>query len=111
MPHYMLRWSWKDSAIKAMTDQPQDREGPARQVIESFGGKLVAYYFTLGKHDGLAITEFPDTVSATAASMRVGGSGAFDSFETVALLTSAEAVRAMQKVKDAGSGNYRPPGS
>jgi uncharacterized protein with GYD domain len=110
MPHYMLRWSWKDTAIKAMTDQPQDREGPARQVIESFGGKLVAYYFMLGRHDGLAITEFPDTVSATAASMRVGGSGAFDSFETISLLTSAEAMSAMRKVKDAGATNYRPPG-
>jgi uncharacterized protein with GYD domain len=110
MPHYMLRWTFKDSTIKALTDNPQDREAAARQVVESFDGRLVNYYFTLGEHDGFCVVEFPDTTSAAAASMRVGGSGAFTRFETVALLTTREAQQAMQKVKDAGSANYKPPG-
>ena len=111
MPHYMLRWSFKDSAIKALTDNPQDREAAARHVVEAFGGRLLSYYFVLGEHDGLGICEMPDTVSVTALSMRLGSSGTFARIETHALLTTAEAQRAMQKVKDAGAGSYRPPGS
>ncbi|WP_270935206.1 GYD domain-containing protein [Falsiroseomonas oryzae] len=110
MPHYMLRWSFKDTTIKALTENPQDREQAARQVIESFGGRLLCYYLSLGEHDGFCVAEFPDTTSVAAASMRVTGSGAFSRFETVALLTMAEARQAMQKVKDTGTGNYSPPG-
>ncbi|MBR0680545.1 GYD domain-containing protein [Roseomonas eburnea] len=108
MPHYMLQWSFTPAQAKAMTENPQDREGPARQVIEGFGGRLVCYFFMLGERDGVAIVEFPDNESAVACSMRVGSSGAFAAFETHALLTSAEAQRAMQKVKSAGVA-YRPP--
>lgn len=110
MPHYMLRWSFKDSTIKALTDNPQDREAAARNVIEAFGGRMQCYYFMLGEHDGFGICEFPDAVSVAACSMRVSGTGAFTRFETHALLTTAEAQRAMQKVKDTGSANYAPPG-
>ena len=48
MPLYELRWMFKDAAVKAMTDRPQDREPPARELIESFGGKMHHYYFMLG---------------------------------------------------------------
>lgn len=109
MPHIMFRFVFKDTAIKAMTDAPQDREEAARQVIQSFGGKMQSYYFCFGEFDGVGIAEFPDLVSAGACSMRVSGSGAFAKFETVPLLTTAEARNAMQKVKDAGAANYRPP--
>ncbi|WP_372617175.1 GYD domain-containing protein [Falsiroseomonas sp.] len=111
MPHFMLRWSFKDSTIKALTDKPQDREAAARQVVEAFGGKLVCYYFVLGEYDGLGICEFPDSISAAALSMRLGSTGVFSRVETHALLTTTEAQRAMQQVKDAGAGSYRPPGS
>jgi uncharacterized protein with GYD domain len=108
MPHYLLQWSFTAAQAKAMTDAPQDREVAARQVIEGFGGRLHGYWFMLGKRDGLAVAEFPDTESAAACSMRVSSSGAFAAFETHALLTSAEAQRAMQKVKSAAVA-YRPP--
>jgi uncharacterized protein with GYD domain len=105
----MFRFAFKDNAIKALTETPQDRQAAAQQLIESFGGKMVSYYFALGEYDGFVVSEFPDTISAAAASLRVASSGNFTRFETHALLTPAEAMRAMQKVKDAGTGNYRPP--
>jgi len=55
MSLYELRWMFKDDAVKAMTERPQDRETPARELIESFGGKMHHYYFMLGEYDGLAI--------------------------------------------------------
>lgn len=108
MPHYLLQWSFAPDQAKALTEKPQDREGPARQVIEGFGGRLLAYYFMLGEHDGIGIAELPDNETAAALSMRLGASGAFASFATHALLTSAEAQRAMQKVKTAKVA-YKPP--
>ena len=109
MPHYMFRFSLTAAATKALTDTPQDRSAAAKQVIEAFGGRMVSYYFMLGEYDGFVVTEFPDAISAAAASLRVGGTGNFTRFETHVLLTPAEAMQAMQKVKDAGPGNYRPP--
>jgi len=109
MPHYMFRFCFKDNAIKALTETPNDRQAAARQLIEAFGGRMVSYYFALGEYDGYVVTEFPDTVSASAASLRVASTGNFSKFETCALLTPAEAMQAMQKAKDAGPGSYRPP--
>ena len=108
MPTYELRWMFKDTAIKAMADRPHDREPPARELIESFGGKMHHYYFMLGEYDGLAIVEFPDNASAAATSMRASVSGAFARFETHPLMTAQEAQRAMQMVMDSTAA-YRAP--
>jgi uncharacterized protein with GYD domain len=99
---------FKDATVKAMTDRPQDREPPARELIESFGGRMHHYYFMLGEYDGLAIVEFPDNASAAATSMRASASGAFTRFETHPLMTAQEAQRAMQMVKDCTKA-YRAP--
>ena len=108
MPLYEMRWMFKDATLKAMTDKPQDREAPARELVEGFGGKLHHYYFMLGEYDGLAIVEFPDNAAAAATSMRASASGAFARFETHPLLTTQEAQRAMQMVKDHAFA-YRAP--
>lgn len=108
MPLFEMKWMFKDSTIKVLSDKPQDREPMARELIESFGGKLHHYYFMLGEYDGLAIVEFPDNASAAATSMRASASGAFTRFETHPLMTAQEAQRAMQMVKDRAV-TYRAP--
>jgi uncharacterized protein with GYD domain len=108
MPFFALRWSFSAASVRAMTEKPQDREAPARQLIEGYGGRLHHYYFMLGEYDGLAIVEYPDIESAAAASMRATSTGAFTKFETHALMTAQEAQRAMQKVNSV-SVAYRAP--
>ncbi len=108
MPLYDMRWLFKDAALKAMTEQPQGREPPARELIESFGSRMHHYYFMLGEYDGLAIVEFPDDASAAATGMGASVSGAFARFETHPLLTAQEAQRAIRMVKDRGFA-YRAP--
>jgi uncharacterized protein with GYD domain len=108
MAHYLLRWQFKDATAKALVDKPQDRTGPARALIEGFGGKLLCYYFALGEYDGLGICEFPDNTAVVACSMRAAATGAFSRFETTALLTAAEAEAAMRKAKETKV-DYRPP--
>ena len=48
MGHYMLQWSYKDTQYKAMVDKPQDREKTIEKAVESFGGKLHAFFFAFG---------------------------------------------------------------
>jgi uncharacterized protein with GYD domain len=70
MSHYLIRWQFKDATAKSLVDKPQNRTAPARKLIEGFDGQLLCYYFALGEYDGLAICEFPDTVSVAACSMK-----------------------------------------
>ncbi len=108
MPTYAMRWMFKDTTVKALTDTPQDRERSARQLVEGFGGSMLCYYFMFGEYDGLTIVEFPDNASAAATSMRASASGAFLRFETHPLMSAAEAQEAMQKVKVAAV-TYKAP--
>ena len=59
MAHFMLQWKYKDTAIQAMLDKPQDRPRELRKAVEAFGGTVQHFYYTLGVYDGLAIVEFP----------------------------------------------------
>jgi uncharacterized protein with GYD domain len=101
MSHYLIRWQFKDTTVKSLFDKPQNQTTPARALIEGLGGKLLCHYFALGEYDGLAICEFPGTVSVAACSMKAAATGAFVRFETMALLTETEAKEAMKKAKDA----------
>ena len=108
MPSYELRWAFTCGSIKSLTENPQDREPAARELIEGFSGKLLHYYFVLGEYDGLAIAEFPDNESVAAMSMRAVSTGGFTKFETHPLLTTQEAHRAMEKARETKV-NYRAP--
>ncbi|MCX5517106.1 GYD domain-containing protein [Kaistia defluvii] len=106
MAHYLLQVSYATNAVKAMVANPQNREDPARKVVESMGGKLHAFYFALGEFDVVMIAEFPDNVSAAAVSLATGATGALSRFETTALMTTADGMEAMRKAK---AGAYSPP--
>ncbi len=51
MPLYEMRWMFKDIALKFMAEQPPDSEPPAREIIESFGGKLHRSLFMSGEQE------------------------------------------------------------
>jgi uncharacterized protein with GYD domain len=101
MSHYLIRWRFTDAAAKALVETPQNRTAPAAELIGGFDGQLLCYYFALGEYDGIAICEFPDTISVAACSMKAAATGAFARFETMALLTASEAKEAMIKSKHA----------
>ncbi|HXT77950.1 MAG TPA: GYD domain-containing protein [Acetobacteraceae bacterium] len=108
MSHFMLRWQFKDAAAKVLVNKPQDRTGPAKTLVEGFGGKLHGYYFAFGDYDGVIICEFPDSTSAAACSMTAAATGAFSRFETTPLLTAKEAEAALKRAHDTKTG-YTPP--
>ena len=109
--HYLAYFKYTDAAVKAMTDNPQDREAAARKLAETFGGKLdVIYWTTSGPYDGFAVFEYPDDVTAEASVALARSSGNFQKNESIPLLNAAELKAAMQKVKDVkASTSYTGP--
>jgi uncharacterized protein with GYD domain len=106
MPHYLGRFSYTSDAIRAMLDNPQDREAAARETLESLGGQLLGFWYALGEFDGVFIAEAPDNTTVTALAMAVGRTGALARFETTVLLGMDEAQDAMRR---AAAAPYRPP--
>ena len=67
MPTYVVLANWTDQGIRTVKDSPQ-RLDATRKAIEAAGGKLVAFYLTMGKYDEVLIVESPsDEVGATMA--------------------------------------------
>jgi uncharacterized protein with GYD domain len=105
MPKYLLQASYTEEGAKGLVkDGGSKRRAAAKTLIESLGGKVECFYFAFGKTDVFAIADFPDSVSAAAASLTLSASGAVTGQVTV-LLTPEELDQATKK-----SGRYTPPG-
>ena len=110
MPFYMHQWTLSQPAVKALVDNPQNREDAARKVVEGLGGTLHQFFFTFGHYDGLAIAEYPDDETAAAVAMAVSAAGTASRMETTKLLRATDAMSAMQRVKGASTGYTAPQG-
>jgi uncharacterized protein with GYD domain len=106
MPQYLGRFSYTSDAVRAMVQNPQDREAAARESLEALGGKLLGFWFSFGEFDGVFLAEAPDNVTIAALAMVVASGGSIANFETTVLLGMDEAQEAMRK---AGEAPYRPP--
>ena len=105
MAAFMVQFSYTEQGAKGLIKEGGSKRREAvEKLINSLGGKLVAYYFAFGDYDGIAIVEGLDNVDTAAAALIVGASGAVKTKTTV-LLTPEEVDKATQK-----SGNYRAPG-
>ena len=80
------------------------RRDAARTLVESLGGKTRLFLFRVWQDDVVVIVDFPDGVSAAAASLTIAASGAVTGRVTV-LLTPEEIDQAAKK-----SAKYTPPG-
>jgi|SRR6516165_2731771 uncharacterized protein with GYD domain len=96
---YVVFFKYGDNAVKAMTENPQDRSVQGAKVSESFGGKQQAiYFFPAGEFDGMAIDEFPDDVTAEGLSFFIRATGNFSKFQVSPLMREFKA--AMEKAKN-----------
>jgi uncharacterized protein with GYD domain len=105
MPKYLVEARYSSEAVKGvMREGGSARRAAAAKAIESFGGKLEAYYFGFGDVDLYCIVDTPDEASAIAASMAINQSGIV-SAKLIALI-APETIDAATKI----SGSYRAPG-
>ena len=110
MSFYLFQGRYTTASLKAMVDEPQDREAAARELIEAVGGKLHHLFFCFGSDDVMALIEAPDDTAMAACALAVGASGSMSGGATTKLMTSAEAMGALAAAKQA-SASYRPASS
>ncbi len=108
MPFYMFQGRYTSASMKAMVDNPSDREEAARKIIEAAGGKLLNCFFCFGEEDIVVLIEGPDDATMLAASFILGASGGFSGGKTTKLMTTQEAMTSMAKAK-ALTSSYSPP--
>jgi uncharacterized protein with GYD domain len=110
MPIFITQGRYSRDAIKGMIANPEDRAEAARKLFEAAGGKLLAYYVTLGEYDWMTIGEFPDHQSASASVLAAAASGGVTDVKTTTAMTTADAKQVFAAAGKAASA-YRGPGA
>jgi uncharacterized protein with GYD domain len=105
MPHYLVQVGYNTSGLAGLVKSPQDRIEKVTPAIEALGGRIECAYYAFGEHDIVLICEMPDNSSAAAFALAVGAGGTVGSYKTTVLLTSEEAVQAMNKASES---SYTP---
>ena len=107
MPRYMTLFTFEGETLKAFMKKPTDRAAVVGQAAQSVGGRLEAYYWMFGQHDGLAILEMPDSATAARFAITVTSTGAFTHLETHELFSSDEVLELMRGTQGV---EYAAPG-
>ncbi|MDQ3317463.1 MAG: GYD domain-containing protein [Actinomycetota bacterium] len=107
MPLYMSQFTYTPEAWAALTRDPQDRSAAVGGLMESMGGRLVAFYHSFGEYDGVIISESPDDTSAAAGVLAGISAGHVKSIKTTTLLSVEDAMEAMRR---AGEVTFQRPG-
>ncbi len=66
-------------------------------MIESMGGRFIAYYLTLGQFDAVTISEAPDDETVAKLIMKIAGAGNVRT-TTMRAFDEAEATRIFQSL-------------
>lgn len=106
MTRYLVEMAVAPQTFDALIKNPHDRLQATRPAVEALGGTAEAYYFVVGQHIIYCVIQLPDEVALEALTMAVFAGGAVTSFNAKPILTSAEAVEAMEKARDT---LYKPP--
>jgi uncharacterized protein with GYD domain len=99
MPVYLHQWTYKDTAVDEMIHKPEDRAAIVRFAVQTFKGKLQAFYLSFGEFDGMAITEFDSDETAYACVASIFGQGRLATLRTTPLFSSKAGLKAMQRAK------------
>ena len=110
MPIFVSQGRYSRDAIKGMTANPEDRAEAATKLIEAAGGKMLAYYVTLGEYDWLIVSEFPDHQGVSASMLTAAASGGVTDTKTTLAMTTAEAKKVFAATGKAAAA-YRAPGA
>jgi uncharacterized protein with GYD domain len=74
MTTYIMLGSWTDQGVTAIAESPR-RLDAAKGMLAEMGGKMLAYYMTMGAHDMVAIYEAPDDAVSARFSLMIGRMG------------------------------------
>ena len=74
MATYIILFQWTQQGVQTIKQSPT-RLDMFKELHESMGAELKAFYMTMGKYDGVMITEAPDrdTVAQIALALATKG--------------------------------------
>ena len=96
MSFYMFKGRYSTDSLRALVDTPQDREAAAGTMMDNMGAKLHHLFFCFGDDDVVALIEAPDDETMAACALVVGASGMMSGGSTTKLITSKDAMKAME---------------
>ena len=88
MPTYVALYKFTQDGIKNIKQSPS-RLNKVKKTIKAGGGKLKAFYMTMGQYDLVAIAELPDDETAAKFMLAQGAEGNVTS-ETLKAFSEAE---------------------
>ena len=88
METYITMGKWTQQGMAKVKEGPARIEA-ARKATEAAGGKMIAWYLTMGRYDFVVITQAPNVQVAAAVLLATGSKGNV-STETLHALTEAE---------------------
>lgn len=109
MPKYVANFTYSPGSWARLINTPEDRTKAAQKVVQALGGTLECIYWQMDSEDGLAIADFPDSVTASAVQSAIFKSGAFKSVEGHELLTQRQISERLALARDAAQA-YDVPG-
>jgi len=104
MTIYITQGRYTDQAIKGFVAKPEDRAAQVRKLMKAAGGKMIAYYVTLGEYDFLVISEGKDLTGMMGGLMAAAAGGGVSDLKTTVAMTTADAMKAMAGAKKIGAG-------
>lgn len=88
MPHFVSLMRYTQQGIAKIKESPA-RLDAAKKAAEKAGGKIHAWYLTMGKYDALVISEFPNDEACAQFMLSVGAMGNLTT-QTLKAFTEAE---------------------
>jgi uncharacterized protein with GYD domain len=108
MAIYITQGKYTSEAVRGLVAKPEDRTEELRRLVEAAGGKLLAFYYTLGEYDFLSIAEHEDQ-SGLASLLTAAASGSVSDLKTITAISGSEMVKTLAKA-GALAKKFRPAG-
>ncbi|SRR5712692_6274591 len=96
MSHYVILGNFTDQGIKNIKDSPKRAEA-FKSEVEKKGGKVINLYYTLGKHDIIAIVEAPGDEALASVLYATGRLGNVRT-KTLKAFPMSEAAKIIEKL-------------
>jgi uncharacterized protein with GYD domain len=96
MPNYIVLVNWTEQGIKNVKDTIK-RAKSFEGAIEKAGGKSLGIYYTMGRHDLVAIVEAPTDEAITSVLYSTGSLGNVRT-ETLKAFSVAETANIIEKL-------------
>ena len=88
MGHYVTLIRYTQQGAAKIKESPA-RLAAARKAAEAAGGKIHAWYLTMGKYDAVIISEFPNDAASAKFMLATGATGNITT-QTLKAFTEAE---------------------